>query len=53
MKHEKMMHDIQRLLAEQDFKNEDELNAFMDQLVGKKYQPLPKRKCLLPSGPRS
>jgi len=48
MKHEKMMHDIQRLLAEQDFKNEDELQAFMSQLVGKKL-PTPSKKNMSPA----
>jgi hypothetical protein len=48
MKHEKMMHDIQRLLAEQDFKNEDELNAYMNQLVGKKLPP-PSKKNMSPA----
>lgn len=48
MKHEKMMSDIQRLLAEQDFKNEDELKAFIDQLVGKKI-PSPSKKNMTPA----
>ncbi|MHA7129816.1 tetratricopeptide repeat protein [Algoriphagus namhaensis] len=39
MKNDQMLKDLQCLLAQQNFKNEDEMKALMDQLVGK---PLPK-----------
>lgn len=32
--HEKMMMDLQRLMAAQDFQSEDQLRAFMTQMLG-------------------
>ena len=39
MSMERTMHDIHRLLDEQDFENEDEINAFMNNLM--KSGPIP------------
>lgn len=39
--HEKMMMDLQRMLATQDFKSEDQIKTFMAQIMGKKLPSFP------------
>ena len=39
--HEKMMMDLQRLMAAQDFQSEDQLRAFMTQMLGKQVPSFP------------
>ena len=41
-KHNKLMIDFQRLLETQEFKSEEELRKFMDNLVGQKIPSFPK-----------
>ncbi len=40
--HDKLMTDLHRLLETQDFKSEDELRKFMDDLMGEKIPSFPK-----------
>jgi tetratricopeptide (TPR) repeat protein len=40
--HEKMMADLQRLIAAQDFQSEEELQKFLDNLVGQTIPSFPK-----------
>lgn len=40
--HDKLMTDLQRLLANQDFKSEDDIRKFMDSMVGQKIPSFPK-----------
>lgn len=40
--HDKMMTDLQRLLATQDFKSEADIRKFMDSIVGQKIPSFPK-----------
>jgi tetratricopeptide (TPR) repeat protein len=40
-KHGKLMTDLQRILATQDFKSEEELNAFLNKLVGQEIPSFP------------
>ncbi|MGI5974546.1 MAG: hypothetical protein ACOX7E_02180 [Paludibacter sp.] len=41
--HDKLMTDLQRLLANQDFKSEDDIRKFMDSMVGQKIPSFPKK----------